>query len=296
MKKVCVQCGKTFDAAAGRVKLCSRECVNKWLLGRKKKSKANLKNKQVIEKQCEYCGNIFTIDGLKHHKDKKFCSRKCMYNAQKKRENIHCAYCGKEFYPYEKDARYCSLSCSAKAQSPEKVKKRIEANAERNKAKRLEKEQKKREKQRENEEKQRKKIIKKYANATQYSMTVVTCKWCGNQFITMKQGKQYCTDRCMRSAMNKRHEMTRRMRTMKNFIEDVSLPELYKRDGGICHICGLPCRYDDYTVVDDVFIAGNYYPSIDHVKPLAKGGEHSYKNVKLAHRICNTIKRDKDNY
>jgi len=44
----------------------------------------------------------------------------------------------------------------------------------------------------------------------------------------------------------------------------------------------------------DTFIAGNMYPSIDHVVPLSRGGLHEWGNVKLAHRICNSIKKDND--
>lgn len=50
---------------------------------------------------------------------------------------------------------------------------------------------------------------------------------------------------------------------------------------------------EDYTVDGDVFIAGNWYPSIDHVIPISKGGRHSWDNVKLAHRLCNSVKSNK---
>ena len=72
-----------------------------------------------------------------------------------------------------------------------------------------------------------------------------------------------------------------------------SLKGLYKRDKGICHICNKKCDYEDYTYVNDTFIAGNNYPSIDHIIPLNKGGTDEWDNLKLAHRYCNTIKRDK---
>jgi len=32
------------------------------------------------------------------------------------------------------------------------------------------------------------------------------------------------------------------------------------------------------------------YPSIEHVIPIAKGGKHTWDNVKLAHRKCNMEK------
>jgi 5-methylcytosine-specific restriction endonuclease McrA len=42
-----------------------------------------------------------------------------------------------------------------------------------------------------------------------------------------------------------------------------------------------------------MFIAYGLYPSIDHIVPLAKGGNHTWNNVQLAHHYCNTLKRDK---
>lgn len=75
---------------------------------------------------------------------------------------------------------------------------------------------------------------------------------------------------------------------------DITLLELFDRDKGICQICGKRCDYHDYELRDKVFIAGNFYPSIDHIKPLSKGGSHTWDNVQLAHRQCNSIKNAKD--
>jgi 5-methylcytosine-specific restriction endonuclease McrA len=33
--------------------------------------------------------------------------------------------------------------------------------------------------------------------------------------------------------------------------------------------------------------------TLDHIIPLAKGGDHTYENIKLAHMICNSYKSDK---
>ena len=41
------------------------------------------------------------------------------------------------------------------------------------------------------------------------------------------------------------------------------------------------------------FIAGNSYPSIDHIIPVSRGGTHTWDNVQLAHRYCNSIKSNK---
>lgn len=69
-----------------------------------------------------------------------------------------------------------------------------------------------------------------------------------------------------------------------------SLDKLYKRDKGICYICGKECDYNDYDIVDNNFIVGNNYPSIDHYIPISKGGTDDWNNLKLAHFICNTRK------
>jgi 5-methylcytosine-specific restriction endonuclease McrA len=34
-------------------------------------------------------------------------------------------------------------------------------------------------------------------------------------------------------------------------------------------------------------------PTLDHIIPISKGGEHSYKNVQCAHRQCNVTKNNK---
>ena len=78
-----------------------------------------------------------------------------------------------------------------------------------------------------------------------------------------------------------------------NFDEDITLEKLYNRDGGVCALCGGRCNYEDYILKDTTFIAGNTYPSIDHIKPLSKGGSHTWDNVQLAHKQCNSIKSNK---
>ena len=58
--------------------------------------------------------------------------------------------------------------------------------------------------------------------------------------------------------------------------EKVSRAAVYARDGGRCHLCGKkvsPKRWH-----------------LDHLIPLARGGEHSYRNVAVAHPKCNIRK------
>lgn len=116
------------------------------------------------------------------------------------------------------------------------------------------------------------------------------CVVCGTKTINQK----YCSETCRKRAYNKQKETNRRIKIMAQMVDkDITLESLYKRDRGLCHICGLACSWDDYIVDSNQKQCGEWYPSIDHVIPLSKGGLHSWNNVKLAHRRCNSIKSDK---
>lgn len=116
-----------------------------------------------------------------------------------------------------------------------------------------------------------------------YSSEEHECPECGA--LTTK--KIYCSDKC-----RTRHNSRNRRMAKRNALvdKDITLHSLYKRDGGQCYICGLMCRWDDYTVREGGVICGDWYPSVEHLKPLSRGGTHSWDNIKLAHRRCNCIK------
>lgn len=120
------------------------------------------------------------------------------------------------------------------------------------------------------------------------------CPECGKNFITKIKRQKYCCGKCANRVHDRTHEHMRRSREQGGIHDgDISLNTLIVRDKNICHICGKPCDINDFKISNDVFIAGDYYPSIDHVIPLSKNGKHVWSNVKLAHRICNSIKSDK---
>lgn len=63
------------------------------------------------------------------------------------------------------------------------------------------------------------------------------------------------------------------------------------REGRNCHICGEPVDPDDWSRGPrGGFIAGNRYPTVDHVTPRSGGGSHHWSNLKLAHMACNSRK------
>lgn len=157
-------------------------------------------------------------------------------------------------------------------------------------------------KQKEKEEKQkaaqeladRKKIIQ-YQNRVRKSKNVqyemATCKCCGELFMLTRKGTDYCSDACRKRIANAIAK-DKRIKRIRSVIVDrnITLEELFKRSKGKCALCGEPCDYDDYYYRGETFIAGNSYPSIDHIIPLSRGGLHSWDNVQLAHRLCNTEK------
>lgn len=117
------------------------------------------------------------------------------------------------------------------------------------------------------------------------------CMVCG----TLTQNPKYCSPDCRNKATWATKEHRRRARLKVQMVDkDITVEGLFRRDKGICSICGKRCDLEDYTVREGVFIAGDWYPSIDHVKPISKGGLHSWGNVQLAHRRCNTLKSDKE--
>lgn len=116
------------------------------------------------------------------------------------------------------------------------------------------------------------------------------CANCGEEFNT-QQRRKYCSKRCL-NRYNERQYKTKRDERIQNqyYDKDITLDILYKIDKGICHICNGECDYEDYIHIGSTMVAGNEYPSIDHLIPLAKGGTHTWNNIRLAHRLCNSIK------
>ena len=122
-----------------------------------------------------------------------------------------------------------------------------------------------------------KEINKFYRYLRNNTLYIKKCVQCGNEYIEHTRSV-YCS-KC-RKSVNHHHSYK-------------SLDKLYKRDKGICYICGKECDYNDYKILDNNFIVGNNYPSIDHYIPLYDGGTDDWNNLKLAHFICNTRKSNK---
>lgn len=145
---------------------------------------------------------------------------------------------------------------------------------------------------------------------------VCTCKVCGASY-TIKECRErlgyryprdfgFCSLECKNARQKENDKRTRKkMREngtrscVKHYTRakrlglpvesGISLKKLIERNGTTCAICGLPCYYFGDSRSD-------LYPSIDHIIPLGndpdKKGGHTWANVQVAHRICNSNKRD----
>jgi len=114
------------------------------------------------------------------------------------------------------------------------------------------------------------------------------CAVCGEMFTTLNPVQKTCSKEC-----GKRYNYARKQRRVpkdKLIDKDITLEALYRRDSGVCYLCGGMCDWNDRDAEHNR--CGATYPSIDHVIPLAKGGTHAWDNVRLAHLGCNIAKSD----
>lgn len=151
---------------------------------------------------------------------------------------------------------------------------------------------------------------KREANQNARFNQICVCKVCGQEYtprqymdscgLKLFSNPGYCSKACRVNWNKKKKKTKNRKKThCKHYSrakklglpveKGVTLPKLYKRDNGICQICGMVCVYSNDWLSD-------LYPSMDHIIPLNndpfKQGGHTWKNVQLAHRICNSNKRD----
>ena len=114
-----------------------------------------------------------------------------------------------------------------------------------------------------------------------------TCSVCGQPFTATAPNDVFCSEACRHRATRQREEDKRRRRramTGDHRESKLSLSKVYTEAEGVCSICGLPvplaCECND-----------GWSRTRDHIIPISQGGAHSYNNCQLAHRICNSAKK-----
>jgi predicted nucleic acid-binding Zn ribbon protein len=104
------------------------------------------------------------------------------------------------------------------------------------------------------------------------------CRECAEPFVVPRAGAKpvaFCSETCSRRNHRRRDKQKRseRIRTAARR-ETIDIAVLAKRDNWRCHLCRRKVTRDTW--------------SHDHLIPLSDGGDHTYANVALAHRACNT--------
>jgi hypothetical protein len=232
---------------------------------------------QSIDAICKICGSGFSYPkggGRLRH----FCSTSCKktwqlrqqqrYRAEgrkhrrpgydqeywssiKQPKSFSCLYCGSEFFSKQLKASYCSKLCSAAG-------------------------------------------IAKKLEASSIATTHRTCGKCGALFRPYRssrdqkrrgQFQRFCSTAC---GHRPRRSLDLKARTGANRrrrrIGGVDPMEVLERDGWRCHLCGIetPKRLRGTT--------DPRAPEVDHIDPIAAGGDHSMVNTACACRKCNLEK------
>ena len=266
MKK-CQFCNKEFEPNknGARYKYCSEECYKEERRKRKRERwrKQNPDWNKKIIKKCEWCGGDYSVPKRNAHQAK-FCSAKCRQKARD-RANGH--------IPWEE---WKTRVTKQKQERLAKLEKERAIRTLRNSLIR---------------------VIKHKEEQERIKRLTRECEECGTMFYDPHPNTLTCSSECSRKRSKRLSRYYKRKRINKHNLvdKDISLKKLYKRDKGICYLCGEPCDFNDKVITDEGhYIVGETYPSIDHVIPIAKGGKHSWENVKLAHHRCNTLKRDNE--
>jgi len=111
----------------------------------------------------------------------------------------------------------------------------------------------------------------------------VVCKECGVEFWTEYGNKRrvFCSDECARRNQKRKTKATRRARKKGLGYESFDPLDVFKRDKWTCQMCGAKTPKKYRGTCDD------RAPELDHIIPLALGGEHSMRNTQCLCRKCN---------
>lgn len=148
-----------------------------------------------------------------------------------------------------------------------------------------------------------KRFVKTAEHIERYAPTIEVCDHCGKSYVFFpssrrygrKKASRYCSDLCRARANRANSDIGHRLRKHGSGDkprDSIKLDEVIERDNGICYICGCRTSKDDHYYRRGWFTVGDSYPTIDHVYPIARGGTHTWDNVRLACHRCNSEKRD----
>ena len=117
------------------------------------------------------------------------------------------------------------------------------------------------------------------------------CATCGRelQYRPGHTRHRFCSRRCRRrgaayQATKRISKLARKVRERAVKVESVDPIRVFERDGWLCQGCGVQVK---------AFYRGTWHPlapELDHIVPLAAGGDHSTANTQTLCRACNAEK------
>ena len=116
---------------------------------------------------------------------------------------------------------------------------------------------------------------------------LTVCQWCGSKrFNRVHANKSFCSAKCS----SKHNKSQRRHRKRAGVYQrGINWQTAVKRFGWGCACCRIECvRPKGFNLPNEA--------TLDHVHPIAKGGTHTWDNVQVLCRSCNTMKNDNKNF
>lgn len=171
--------------------------------------------------------------------------------------SLTCEFCSAVYITKDSRSRYCSLTCAARDQRGWSKSKELAVVAK----------------------------PRHWAGHVLPSLsgfTAGSCTECGDRFVAQGSAR-YCSDGC-----SKRASWRRRYERRGEFkVSERVRIAIYERDGWVCQLCREPV--DPGVDTNDVW--GH---TLDHVVPQSRQlvPDHSPSNLRLAHRICNSLRGD----
>lgn len=269
--KPCPYCGEPM-LNPRRVQCGKPECKRLYTNERAKKfhSKWKAENGQrynakfTYEHTCEVCGKTWRSG----NKNARYCSTSCT-NTLARYERT-CESCGKQWLAKQVTARWCSPECAAAWRTKINIERKLPVPL---------KERPPRAWCRLPERHPARLRIPRPRLFVQGN-----CLLCGQPFCAYSEvgTASYCSRRCQRKDAKDR----RRARERSAYVEPVNRLTIFERDRWICQLCGKPTK-------PDAKVPHPLAPVLDHIIPLAAGGTHEQRNAQCAHFICNSRKRDR---
>lgn len=280
VKATCEICGGDYIKTNGKSKYCSDACKKTAQQRRYLENREELLvyGKEYREKRKQK---------NPHYERDRF--RKIRGSTIEKRA---CIICGKEFETAIKHKTTCSDQCKAerrrrydseqRQRSAEKehdwyIKRKY--GSEEARQEHLKQIEKAKEVEREKRKKQRE--AEKLAR-----IRIGICIVCGEEYRTFNPAQKTCSQVCGKKLDYARKQ--KRIPKKQILDKDITLEALFRRDSGVCYLCGKACDWNDKKENT----VGPNYPSIDHIIPVSRGGLHAWNNVRLAHFSCNLDKSD----